>query len=57
MFSDAQTRNAHCEANHNGNHSIVKLQAETKQNQTKRKLKQQVHKYHTGVTNKFSINS
>ena len=39
MFIDAQPRNAHCEANHNGNHNMVKLQAETKQNQSKRNLK------------------
>ena len=55
MFIDAQTRNAHCEANHNANHSMVKLQTKTKQNQAKRKLKQQAHKYRTGVTNSQSI--
>ena len=27
-----------------------------KQSKTKHKLKQQTHKYHTGVTNEFSIN-
>ena len=56
MFIDAHTRNAHYEANHNGDHNMVKLQTKTKQNQSKNKLKQQTHKYHTGVTEKFSIN-
>ena len=48
---EARTDNAHCEASHNGERSMVKLQTETKQNQTKR----QAHKYHTGVTDEFSI--
>ena len=52
---EARTDNAHCEASHNGERSMVKLQTETKQYQTKRKLKQQAHKYHTGVTDEFSI--
>ena len=53
---EALTHNAHCEASQNGVHSMVKLQTKTTQNQTKHKLKQQTHKYHTGVTDGFSIN-
>ena len=55
MFIEARTHNAHCEASHKGQHSMVQLQTKTKQNQTKHKLKQQTHKYHIGVT-EFSIN-
>ena len=52
---EARTHNAHCDASHNGEHSMVKLQTKTKQNQTKHKLQQQTHKYHTGVTDELSI--
>ena len=41
LLTKHELTNAHCEASHNGEQSLLKLQTKTRQTQTKHKLKQQ----------------